>query len=139
MELIFFIAVGLYLSVYDYKHRIIPDIVVLPSILFLLLLRYINDTLSIEYFYATLFIVSVFILPIIFNMRFGGGDIRFGIFAAILLGFPNIALFLLFSAILHLLLLLILKKKEYPFAPSMYIAAILVYMMSELLWKIIQT
>ena len=136
-ELIIFIIVGFYVSVYDIKYKIIPDYIILPSIAILLIFKFLNSSLAITHLYSILFIITIFVLPIVLGFRFGGGDIRFGIFSSILLGFPNIAWFILLSASLHLLILLILKKKEYPFAPSMFLATIVVYFTNEILWSFI--
>ena len=137
IEILVYMIIGFYLSIYDLKHRIIPDIIILPSILLLISLRFFDETINMEYLYAAVFIIFVFVLPILLGLRFGGGDIRFGIFSAILLGFPNIVWFITISAFLHLLILLILKKKEYPFAPSMFTASIVVYFINDILWNLI--
>jgi len=132
-----YIIIGFYITIYDIKHRVIPDIIILPSIIFLIFLRFLDETINLEYLYAIIFIITVFVFPILLNLRFGGGDIRFGIFSAILLGFPDIVWFIVISSLLHLLILLILKKKEYPFAPSMFMASIVVYLTNETLWSLI--
>jgi len=137
IEFLVYIVVGFYITIYDLKYKIIPDIIILPAILFLIFLRLFDETINLDYLYAIIFIVIVFVLPILLNLRFGGGDIRFGIFSAILLGFPNIVWFITISALFHLLILLILKKKEYPFAPSMFTASIVVYFLNDILWNLI--
>ena len=137
IELLMYIIVGFYIMIYDIKHRVILDIVILPSIIFLIFLRFLDETINLEYLYAIIFIITVFVFPILLNLTFGGGDIRFGVFSAILLGFPDIVWFIVISSLLHLLILLILKKKEYPFAPSMFMASIVVYLTNETLWSLI--
>jgi len=137
IEFLMYIIIGFYITIHDIKHKIIPDVVILPSIIFLIFLRFLDGSINLEYLYAIMFIVTVFVFPILLNLRFGGGDIRFGIFSAILLSFPNIVWFIIISSLFHLLVLLILKKKEYPFAPSMFMASIVVYLTNETLWSLI--
>lgn len=49
------------------------------------------------FFIVVAAIVSmIFFVPILFNMAFGGGDIRFGIFAAPLVGLEGIGHFIIF-------------------------------------------
>jgi len=53
----------------------------LPSILLLLLLKYTEGALLSGDFIAAGIVLTLFIIPIFFNMEFGGGDLRFGIFS----------------------------------------------------------
>jgi len=134
LTLVFFIIVSLIVSIVDVNKEEIPDILMLPSIFILAVYKYYMGIFEIEIIYATGFIIFIFILPIALNMQFGGGDIRFGIFSAVFLSFPNIILFVLLSGILHLVFLLTVRKNRAGFAPAMSIAAVVCYLFHEEIW-----
>lgn len=94
----------------------------------MIILKYFVETLSLFDLYAVIVIGVVFFIPILLNMAFGGGDIRFGIFSALLVGLEGIGYFIVLSALIHLLFLALLRKKELGFAPAMSLSAILVYL-----------
>lgn len=105
----------------------IPDSIILPAIGALLLIKLFDNTLSLYSFIAVALVLIIFLLPIIFNMNFGGGDLRFGAFCALFLGLAPIGWFILLSGALHVGLLVILKKQSFGFAPAMSVAALLSY------------
>ncbi len=72
-------------------------------------------------------VLFLFAVPIFFNMAFGGGDLRFGVFAALFTGLEGVGFFILYSGLIHLMMLALLNKKSFAFAPSMSLAAILAY------------
>ncbi len=65
-------------------------------------------------------------------MAFGGGDLRFGAFCALFVGLEGVGYFIIFSGLIHLIILAAVKKKSYGFAPAMSIAAILSYTIGKL-------
>jgi len=81
ITLSFFIIVSIIISYIDLKRGLILDKVMLPSILLLLLLKYTEGALLSGDFIAAGIVLTLFIIPIFFNMEFGGGDLRFGIFS----------------------------------------------------------
>ena len=115
----------------DIKKEIIPDKIVLPGIVFLSAAKYFEGTLHLSDFAAAGIVLLLFVIPIFFNMAFGGGDLRFGAFAALFVGLEGIGFFILYSGIIHLALLAVLKRKSFPFAPSMSLAAILAYISAK--------
>jgi len=127
-SLIVFIFFSTVLSVIDYKKQIIPDKFVLPSIVFLLFVKYFENSLHVEDLIAAFIIVIVFLVPIALNMAFGGGDLRFGFFCGLFVGLEGIGYFLILAAVIHILFLKVLNKKLGGFAPAMSLGAILVYM-----------
>ena len=127
MVLTFFILIAIIISAIDIKKSIIPDKIILPAFALLLILKHFLQTLSLYDLYATLLTLGVFLIPLALNMAFGGGDLRFGAFCAVFVSLESVGYFLLLSGLLHLLLLLIVKKKSFPFAPAMSLAALGAY------------
>jgi len=131
ITLVFFIIVSVVISYIDIKRALILDKIMFPSIAILILLKYFDGSLSLFDLYAVLIVLTIFMVPIMLNMAFGGGDLRFGVFVALFLGLQSIGLFVMFAGLLHLLLLAILKKKSFGFAPAMSIGAILAYIIGS--------
>ena len=131
--LIFFITVSIIISYIDIKKELIPDKIILPSLVVLAILKYFENTLDWQSFLAVFIVLVVFLIPIILNMAFGGGDLRFGAFCALFLGLKPIGLFIMLSGIIHLVITLVLKKKSFAFAPSMSVAALLAYILGSYL------
>jgi Flp pilus assembly protein protease CpaA len=119
------------LSYIDIKKEIIPDAIIIPSFIVLAGLKYFENTLEWQNVLAVGIVLVVFLIPIILNMAFGGGDLRFGAFCALFLGLKPIGLFIMLSGLLHLLITFVLKKKSFAFAPSMSVAAILALMLGS--------
>ena len=126
--LLFFILIALYISYVDIKKGIIQDKVILPSIIVLIFIKFLENSLITSDFIALLIVVLVFAIPIALNLAFGGGDLRFGAFSALFLGIEQIGLFIVLSGLIHLLILVGIRKKEFAFAPAMSFAAIGSYM-----------
>lgn len=127
MLLLFFIFIGLLISYFDWKYRVIPDSVIVPAIFFIILLKFFDGTLKSTDFIASGIILTIFLIPILLNLEFGGGDLRFGVFSALFVGLEGLGYFVMVSGLLHLLLLGIKKKNSFGFAPAMSLAAIGVY------------
>lgn len=130
--LVYFIGVALIVSYIDSKKRIIPDKIIIPAFFGLLILKYLYADLSLNDAIAVGLILIIFMIPIILNMAFGGGDLRFGAFCALFVGLNLIGEFIILAGIIHLLILGILHKKSYGFAPAMSTAAILSYFIGKL-------
>ncbi len=130
--LVYFIIVAFIISYIDSKKRIIPDKIIIPAFFGLLILKWLDASLSLNDAIAVVLILVIFLIPIILNMAFGGGDLRFGAFCALFVGLGSIGYFIMLSGIIHLLILGILKKKSYGFAPAMSAAAILSYFIGKL-------
>lgn len=125
--LIFFIIISLIISYIDIKKTYIPDRIILPSIAILFFIKWYASTLLLSDLIAIIVVLVIFIIPIALNMAFGGGDLRFGAFCALFVGLNAIGYFVLFAGVIHLLVLAILKKKSFGFAPAMSISALLAY------------
>lgn len=132
MLLSFFIFIASIVSYIDYKKRLIPDKIIIPAILFMGLLKWSNETLVMTDFIAVGLVVFIFIIPILFGMVFGGGDIRFGAFCALFLGLEQVGVFIALSGVIHLLILALLHRKSFAFAPAMSLAALSAYMIGIL-------
>ncbi|QOP44340.1 prepilin peptidase [Sulfurimonas sediminis] len=129
---VYFIIIASVLSYIDSKKRVIPDRIILPAFAVLVILKWWDADLSVYDLYAVLIVLVIFIIPVILNMAFGGGDLRFGAFCALFVGLPQVGYFIIFSGLIHLVILAALKKKSYGFAPAMSIAAILSYTIGKL-------
>lgn len=127
--LAFFIVIAAVISFIDLKKRLIPDKVMLPSIIIMLLLKWISDTLSIDDLIAVGIVTIVFIIPIALGMAFGGGDIRFGIFCALFIGLEEVGIFIMLAGIIQLCILALVRKKSFAFAPAMTLSALTAYIL----------
>ena len=132
MSLIFFIIVATIISYIDYTKRLIPDKIIFPSIIVMLFLKWGDGILTINDFIAMGIVIVVFIIPILFGMTFGGGDIRFGAFCALFLGLEQVGVFVALSGVIHLLILALLRKKSFAFAPAMTLASLVAYMVENI-------
>jgi len=83
--------------------------------------------LSLYDLYSVVIVLVIFMIPIIFDMAFGGGDLRFGAFCALFLGLKLVGMFILLAGVIHLVILTILKKNSYGFAPAMSLSAMTAY------------
>ncbi|WP_457750246.1 A24 family peptidase [Sulfurimonas sp.] len=124
---VYFIIIASLISYIDSKKRIIPDKIIFPALIGLVFLKFLDNSLSVNDAIAVGLVLAVFIIPVVLNMAFGGGDLRFGAFCALFVGLEQVGYFILFAGTLHLVLLSIVKKKSYAFAPAMSIAAIISY------------
>ena len=125
--LIFFIIIALIISYVDIKEGLILDKIILPSFAVLVLLKYFENSLSIHDLIAVAIVLIVFLIPIVLNMAFGGGDLRFGAFCALFLGLESIGPFIIIAGLAHLIVLFALRKQSFAFAPAMSIAALGAY------------
>jgi len=132
ITLVYFIIIALLISYIDGKKRIIPDKIITPAFVGLLLLKWLEASLSVYDGIAVLLILVIFIIPIILNMHLGGGDLRFGAFCALFVGLEGIGYFVILSGLIHLIILGILKKKSYAFAPAMSLAAVISYIIGHI-------
>ncbi|WP_304545927.1 prepilin peptidase [Sulfurimonas microaerophilic] len=132
MLLSFFIVIASVVSYIDYKKRLIPDKIIIPAILFMGLLKWSNETLVMTDFIAVGLVVFIFIIPILFGMVFGGGDIRYGAFCALFLGLEQVGVFIALSGVIHLMILALLQRKSFAFAPAMTLAALGAYMLGKI-------
>lgn len=122
-----FLFISIIITYIDVKNNLIPDKIVLPAILGLLVLKFLDESLSTNDFFAAAIVFTVFVVPVAFNMLFGGGDIRFGVFCALFVGLGDIGWFIMLSGLIHLLILYILREKSFAFAPSMSLSALMTY------------
>jgi len=132
VALLFFIIIAFLISYIDIKKGLILDKIMFPAILTLGLIKYFDNSLDVNTIIAIVVIGILFIIPIVLNMAFGGGDLRFGLFSALFLGLEPLGYFILFSGLIHLVLLSILKKKSFAFAPAMSAGAIAAYTVGKL-------
>ena len=132
ITLSFFIIVSIIISYIDIKKGLILDKVVIPSFAILMALKYLESTLSVYDFVAIMIVVLLFIMPIALNMAFGGGDVRFGVLCALFVGLEGVGYFVLLSGLVHLVVLMIIRQKSYPFAPAMSLGAIGAYVIGVL-------
>ena len=123
----FFIFIGVIISLIDWKYQVIPDVVILPAIFLITFIKLFEDSLKTTDFIASGIVLTLFLIPILLNLEFGGGDLRFGVFSAMLVGLEGLGYFIAVSGLLHLILLRLKKRKSFGFAPAMSLAAIGVY------------
>lgn len=136
-SLLFFVVSGGVISVIDYKKRIIPDRLSIPSIAILLLIRFWEKGNIYSEIAAIVTVLALFSILLYFFADFGGGDLRFGALCAAMLGVGDIFLFFAIAGLLHLLLLPVLKTKVAGFAPAMFAAAVLTHLFSAKIWSVL--
>ncbi len=119
------------ISYIDWRDQYIPDKIILPGIVLLVSIKFLENSLGYNDLIAAVIIVIVFILPIALGMNFGGGDIRFGIFAVVFVGLEGLGYFVILSALLHLVVLYLTKKRSGGFAPAMSVAALVIYILGN--------
>ncbi len=137
LSFVFFALVGGAVAFIDAKKEIIPDKIVLPSILILALILFFEKGVPINNLFTAFGVVIFFVILIYFFDDFGGGDIRFGAFCGLFLGFPDIFVFFIICGVLHTATLLLLSKKTVGFAPAMYAAAILASVFADNIWGLL--
>ncbi|MDP1785217.1 MAG: prepilin peptidase [Sulfuricurvum sp.] len=125
--LIIFIISSAVISWIDAKHSRIPDSIILPSIVLLGMMKGSEGSLHLTDLIAVVIVLMVFMIPIMLNMNFGGGDLRFGAFCALFLGLAPLGYFIGLAGIVHLVIMSLLRKREFGFAPAMSMAALIVY------------
>lgn len=143
VDLIFILhaaSVLIIIFVYDFKHYLIPDKVLLPAILIAIIYRiteslvYGGASLFLNYFLAALIASGFFLAIFIFSAGkwMGFGDVKLAVLMGLLLGFKKVlvALFLafLFGAIIGVITILLKKKtfkSEIPFGPFLIIGTFL--------------
>jgi len=112
---------------YDLRHFIIPDSVLIPAILIALGYLFIFDYINLsQYIFSGLGVALFFLLIFVFSKGrwIGFGDVKLGLLVGLMTGFPNVlvALFCAFllGSLVGILLILFGKKKiksEVPFGP----------------------
>lgn len=125
--LLIFIITSSFISYVDGKHALIPDKFIFPAIALLGIVKWVEGSLQFTDLLAVVIILVVFVIPIMLNMNFGGGDLRFGAFCALFLGLAPLGYFIALSGVFHLVIMGILRKKEFGFAPAMSLASLVVY------------
>lgn len=130
--LVYFMIVASVISYIDIRKSVIPDRIIFPAIAVLLLFKWFETNLYREDFIALFIVLSVFMIPIVLDMAFGGGDLRFGAFCALFLGLGQVAWFIMIAGIAHLIVLALLRKKSFGFAPAMSLAALSAYLIGIL-------
>ncbi len=123
--LVIYIVFSIPILYHDIRYQNIPDKYSISAIILIFISMIYFEYNIINALIAAVFIFTVFLIPIIFGMDFGGGDIRYGVLSAFVVGFPDIAYWLVLSCVLHLIILLIIRKQIFGFAPAMFIATIL--------------
>lgn len=100
----------------------------LPAFVILIFLKWFDSSLALQDGVAVILVLFIFLIPIILNMHFGGGDLRFGAFCALFLGLNAVGWFVMLAGVIHLAILALLKKKSFGFAPAMSLAAVISYL-----------
>jgi leader peptidase (prepilin peptidase)/N-methyltransferase len=136
-------AILILVTVTDLEHRLILNVVMMPSILFALLVSFVDPTISWKI--ALLGGVSGFLLSYIAALvsrgGLGGGDVTLSTFLGLILGFPQILLSLIFGVCLGgitAFLLLITRRvglKTYiPYGPFLTITGWIMLIWGESIW-----
>jgi len=120
--------------IYDLKHYIIPDKILLPAIIITLVFRFLIFYAFLKYVLAALIAAGFFFIIFFFSKgrAMGFGDVKLAVLMGLLLGWPNIlvALFLafFFGAVVGLVLMILKKKglkSKMPFGPFLIIGTFL--------------
>ncbi len=98
-----------------------------PAMLVLGILLAMEGRLTWEHGAAVVLVVGVFVIPIVLGLAFGGGDLRFGAFSALLVGLEGAGYFIACAGLVHLALSAAAGRREFPFAPAMSVGALVSY------------
>ncbi|MFH1392594.1 MAG: prepilin peptidase [bacterium] len=132
--LLVFIAALIIIFVYDLKHYLIPEIIILPAIILAGIFFWQNwlAMLIASGFFAFLVLIS-------HETWMGWGDVKLAVLMGLLLGWPNILLALfasfLFGAIIGVMLIVFNKKtmkSQIPFGPFLVGATIICLYLNHL-------
>ncbi len=138
-QLVFLLIIFSFLIIifiYDFKHLIIPDSLIVIPILITFIYFLGKDVNFLNHFLAGSFSFLFFLLIVLITLGkgMGMGDVKLVFFLGFFLGYPNIlvALFLSFliGAIIGIGLILIKKKKmksEVPFGPFLVVGTFIAY------------
>ncbi|HQK63757.1 MAG TPA: prepilin peptidase [Candidatus Staskawiczbacteria bacterium] len=124
---LFYIAASLVaIFVYDLKHYLIPDKILIPATIIVIAYRVLDFQLLLNYFWAAIIASGFFLLIYLLSggRAMGFGDVKLAILMGILLGISNTLLALFFAfvigAIIGIISILLNKKSlksEIPFGP----------------------
>jgi len=124
---LFYIAASLVaIFVYDLKHYLIPDKILIPAIIIAAAYRILDPRLLLNYFWAAVIASGFFLVIYLLSggRAMGFGDVKLAILMGILLGISNTLLALFFAfvigAIIGIIAILLNKKSlksEIPFGP----------------------
>lgn len=148
--LLFFTCVLIIIFVYDLKYSLVPDKIVLPSILIALMVEIVfsllskNSSLVLNYLLGG-FIPFVFFFILVFfsgEKWMGWGDVKLGALIGLILGWPNVLVALILSffsgALVGTILILFGKKKlrsQIPFGPFLCASTFLTFFVGDFLIK----
>lgn len=134
--ILIFVAVLIVIFVYDWKHMLVPDLIVLPAIILAALWKPDNWLAAIiaAGFFAFLVLISR-------EAWMGWGDVEIAALIGFLLGFPKILLALTLAFVIGSIygIILIINKKAslktaIPFGPFLVIATIICWRIKPYLW-----
>jgi len=144
---LFFVSILIIIFIYDLKYYLIPDKIIIPTLIFILLFNLILILFGGE---ATKSFLNLFLAGLIgsgfFLIQFliskgrwiGGGDIRLGLMIGLMLGWPSIITTLVIAYILGaiigiILIILGLKKMKsmVPFGPFLSLATLITLLYGE--------
>lgn len=150
--LLFIFLAGIFSTLFvifftDLTHEIIPFAVVIVGVLLSLVYLGFSDVSVLFYHLLTAFITMGFFLSIFLLTKkrgIGFGDVVYGFYMGLLLGFPRIivGLYLAFltGAIVSIILVLLKKKKlrgdSIPFGPFLVIGTVLSIIFGNNLWSV---
>lgn len=134
VALLFFVLIGGVVAIIDYKKEVIPDKIMLPSIVILALISHFEGSLELNHLLAALLVGLFFVILLYFFADFGGGDIRFGVFCALFLGFPDIFVFFIIAGLIHTGVLAASLKKTVGFAPAMFVSSLATKLFASCIW-----
>jgi len=136
-------SVLIFIFVYDLKHYLIPDKVLLPAIIVAIVYRLVFNFSLLQNYLIAILIGAGFFLAIFLVSQgrwMGFGDVKLAVLLGLITGFPNIlvALFLafFFGAVVGVALMIQHKKKinsEIPFGPFLIIGTFVAIFWGEIL------
>ena len=148
-HVIYYLAVSSFLIVVffsDLKYGIIPDKILIPSTVLVLVYQAINYQLAIFNYLivaAVTFFFFLFLFLITKGKGMGFGDVKYAFLMGLLLGFPNIvvALYMAFltGAFVSIILILWkgkhLLKKTIPFGPFLALSTFISMFWGNMIWQ----
>lgn len=129
---LFFYIFSFFLSFFDIKKRLVPNDLIYPLFIILLLFGFIENKINVYSIIILLLILLIFIIliSIMPTIILGGGDIKYMMLVALFIPPLLFPLFLLITGIIQTFLLLyfqkIKKRRTAPMVPSMFLTVIFI-------------